>query len=257
MRICWPSSRRTRPTSIAVRKDAKDQAGRRRRRPHRRAGESVDQGCRRVFDRRSLAEAVQRDRRRHLQDAWDYCCEADLPKATVLVMVVDEDGKIVKQDARELLGVKELDTVFIQGKAKRDKAGNVTILASKLFVPTDDERDDAMSAEVDIKQLAIVREQATAAEAVAAAARREPLRDSRRAARRIFGARGVGGARRDFAAASGCGSCRCWRRNRACRTKERRCFRRPAGSSRGRRRSAWRRSRRASSNGCWSWKTRR
>lgn len=67
---------------------------------------------------------------------WDYCCEADLPKATVLVMVVNGEGKIVKQDARELLGVKELDTLFIQGKAKRDKAGNVTILASKLFVPT-------------------------------------------------------------------------------------------------------------------------
>jgi hypothetical protein len=68
---------------------------------------------------------------------WDYCCEANLPKATVLVMVVDENGKLVKQDARQLLGVKELDTLYIQGKAKRDKAGNVTILASKLFVPAE------------------------------------------------------------------------------------------------------------------------
>ena len=49
-------------------------------------------------------------------------------------MVYDDDGKVVKKDARELLGVKELDTVVIQGKAKRDKAGNVTILASKLYV---------------------------------------------------------------------------------------------------------------------------
>lgn len=69
---------------------------------------------------------------------WDYCCEADLAKATVLVMFVDADGKIVKQDARELLGVKELDTLFIQGKAKRDKQGNVTIMASKVFVPKAD-----------------------------------------------------------------------------------------------------------------------
>jgi hypothetical protein len=68
---------------------------------------------------------------------WDYCCEANLPKATVLVMVVDDEGKLVKQDARELLGVKELDTLFITGKAKRDKAGNVTILASKVFLPTE------------------------------------------------------------------------------------------------------------------------
>ena len=68
---------------------------------------------------------------------WDYCCETDLPKATVLVMFVDGEGKIVKQDARELLGVKELDTLTIVGKAKRDKAGNVTVLASKVFVSTE------------------------------------------------------------------------------------------------------------------------
>ncbi len=66
---------------------------------------------------------------------WDYCCEADLGKATALVMVVDGDGKLVKQDARELLGVKELDMVYVVGKVKRDKAGNITLLASKLFVP--------------------------------------------------------------------------------------------------------------------------
>jgi hypothetical protein len=65
---------------------------------------------------------------------WDYCCEADLGKATALVMVVDNEGQLVKQDARELLGVKELDTVYLVGKAKRDKSGNVTVMASKLFV---------------------------------------------------------------------------------------------------------------------------
>ncbi len=67
---------------------------------------------------------------------WDYCCESNLPQATVLVMFMDEEGKIVKQDARELLGVKELDTLTIVGKAKRDKAGNVTVMASKVFVPS-------------------------------------------------------------------------------------------------------------------------
>lgn len=68
---------------------------------------------------------------------WDYCCEADLPNATVFVTVVDSAGKIVKQDARELLGVKELDTVYVAGKAKRDKAGNLTLQASKLYVAPD------------------------------------------------------------------------------------------------------------------------
>jgi hypothetical protein len=68
---------------------------------------------------------------------WDYCCESNLADATVLVMFVDEDGKAIKQDPRELLHVKELQTVTVQGRAKRDEAGNVTILASKLHVHND------------------------------------------------------------------------------------------------------------------------
>lgn len=68
---------------------------------------------------------------------WDFCCEADLPKATLLVLVQDADGKLIKKDARDLLSLKELDTVFIQGKAKRDKTGNVSILASKFYVADD------------------------------------------------------------------------------------------------------------------------
>jgi hypothetical protein len=66
---------------------------------------------------------------------WDYCCESDLGQATVLVTFVDDSGKIVRQDARKLLGVKELDTLTIVGKAKRDPSGNVTVLASKVYVP--------------------------------------------------------------------------------------------------------------------------
>ena len=72
---------------------------------------------------------------------WDYCCESNLPKATVLVMFVDEKGKVIKKDARELLKVKELQTVVVEGKAKRDKAGNVTVLASKLYVRNDEKAD--------------------------------------------------------------------------------------------------------------------
>lgn len=29
---------------------------------------------------------------------WDYCCETNVPKATVLVMFVDEKGKVIKKD---------------------------------------------------------------------------------------------------------------------------------------------------------------
>ncbi|HMF15206.1 MAG TPA: hypothetical protein VKE94_22985 [Gemmataceae bacterium] len=65
---------------------------------------------------------------------WDYCCEspADLKRATALVKFVDENGKTLKKDARELLGVEALQTVVVRGKAKRDADGNLTILASAL-----------------------------------------------------------------------------------------------------------------------------
>jgi hypothetical protein len=70
---------------------------------------------------------------------WDYCCSANLAKSMILVVFVDEKGEQIKKDARELLGVKELDTVVIQGKARRDKAGGIVILASKLHVRSDRE----------------------------------------------------------------------------------------------------------------------
>jgi hypothetical protein len=66
---------------------------------------------------------------------WDYCCETDkLPSATALVKFIDENGKPLAVDSRKLLSVKELQTVVVTGKAKRDEAGNLTVLASQLFV---------------------------------------------------------------------------------------------------------------------------
>jgi hypothetical protein len=66
---------------------------------------------------------------------WDYCCETDLlPKATVLVKVVDDSGKLVSGDARQLLKVKELQTVVVQGMAKRDEAGNLTVAADGVYL---------------------------------------------------------------------------------------------------------------------------
>ena len=65
---------------------------------------------------------------------WDYCCEPDLATATALVKVVGDDGKPVKMDARKLLNVKELSTVVVKGRAERDDAGNLTVLATGIFV---------------------------------------------------------------------------------------------------------------------------
>ncbi|MFK7821006.1 MAG: hypothetical protein AB8G99_19985 [Planctomycetaceae bacterium] len=66
---------------------------------------------------------------------WDYCCETDkLPTSMVLVKFNDENGRPLAAGAKELFKVKELDTVVISGKVQKDDAGNVTVLASKMFV---------------------------------------------------------------------------------------------------------------------------
>jgi hypothetical protein len=65
---------------------------------------------------------------------WDYCCEVGLPEKTLFVSFVDDGGKIVKKDARQLLKVRELQTVVIKGKVKRDKSNNVSIQATSLYV---------------------------------------------------------------------------------------------------------------------------
>jgi hypothetical protein len=66
---------------------------------------------------------------------WDYCCEIDkLPKSMVLVKFVDSDGKVIAHDAKGNFGVKELDTVIVKGKVKRDEGGGLAVLASGMYV---------------------------------------------------------------------------------------------------------------------------
>lgn len=65
---------------------------------------------------------------------WDFCCEPGLGKKKIAVEFVDEQGAVVAADAKTLLGVEELDRVVIRGKARRDESGNITILATGLYL---------------------------------------------------------------------------------------------------------------------------
>lgn len=66
---------------------------------------------------------------------WDCCCDPNLsPETKAMVKVVDGSGKTVATDARKLLGLKELQTVVVHGRAKRDETGNLTVLADGVFV---------------------------------------------------------------------------------------------------------------------------
>lgn len=61
------------------------------------------------------------------------CAEAIL-SASTMVKFLGNDGKVLPIDARNLLGVKEQQTVVVRGIANRDKAGNVTIAGEKIYV---------------------------------------------------------------------------------------------------------------------------
>jgi hypothetical protein len=66
---------------------------------------------------------------------WDFCCDTDLlPSHKALVKVVGADGRPLAADARNLLGVKELQTVVVKVRAKRDDSGNLTVLADGVYV---------------------------------------------------------------------------------------------------------------------------
>ena len=65
---------------------------------------------------------------------WDYCCESSVGQSRTLVKFVDESGAVIDTDARELLGVSELQTVFVKGKAQRDADGNLSLLATGIYV---------------------------------------------------------------------------------------------------------------------------
>ncbi len=66
---------------------------------------------------------------------WDYCCQQDDVKSNIAtVKIIDDSGKTVQGDARELLSVKELSEVVVQGIAKHDEQGNLSLAVSKVFV---------------------------------------------------------------------------------------------------------------------------
>lgn len=61
-------------------------------------------------------------------------CAKEMIAASTMVKFMGQDGKVMPIDARTLLGVKEEETVVVQGVANRDKTGNVSISAQGIFV---------------------------------------------------------------------------------------------------------------------------
>lgn len=65
---------------------------------------------------------------------WDYCCEPDLDSKTALIKVVNQQGKPLEVGAQKLLGLKELQNVVVKGKVQLDSSGNLSVLASGVYI---------------------------------------------------------------------------------------------------------------------------
>jgi hypothetical protein len=76
------------------------------------------------------------ERGENCETPWDYChaTKEEMTRATAMVKVVDGEGKTLAQDVQEFLGVRPPQTVVVQGRAKRDENGNLTVLAEGIYI---------------------------------------------------------------------------------------------------------------------------
>jgi hypothetical protein len=62
------------------------------------------------------------------------CCALERAACTTLVKVVDEGGRVLTVDSRQLLGVAANDMVVVRGQASKDDSGNFVVLADGVHV---------------------------------------------------------------------------------------------------------------------------
>jgi len=62
------------------------------------------------------------------------CCATERLGCTTLVKVVDQTGRLLSIDTRQLLEVNVEDMVVVQGVAKKDDSGNFSLLANGVYV---------------------------------------------------------------------------------------------------------------------------
>ncbi|KAF0247393.1 MAG: hypothetical protein FD167_3206 [bacterium] len=68
---------------------------------------------------------------------WDYCCnpKEKIEKSVATVQLSDGGSAPIKSEIEGFRGLQRLSSyVTVKGKAKRDEAGNLTIIASNIFI---------------------------------------------------------------------------------------------------------------------------
>ncbi len=83
----------------------------------------------------SLPSCAEGGDMKECETPWDYCCTdpAAVQRASASVEIHDANG-IVTTDVRGFHGLDHLKPVTVAGTAKRDAAGNLTVLAASLNV---------------------------------------------------------------------------------------------------------------------------
>lgn len=61
-------------------------------------------------------------------------CSKEMMEASTMVKFLGDDGKVLPVDARELLGLKERQTVVVEGLASRDSTGNLSIAGRNIYI---------------------------------------------------------------------------------------------------------------------------
>jgi hypothetical protein len=62
------------------------------------------------------------------------CCALERAACTTLVKVVDEGGRVLAADSRQLFGLVANDMVVVRGKVSKDETGNFAVLADGVHV---------------------------------------------------------------------------------------------------------------------------
>jgi hypothetical protein len=67
---------------------------------------------------------------------WDYCCETKetITANSATVKIVGDGKDALKGNLQGVNSLDHLTTVVAEGKAQRDQAGNLTVLANKVYV---------------------------------------------------------------------------------------------------------------------------
>jgi len=69
-------------------------------------------------------------------DDCPYCAkkQKEQMKSMAFVQIVDEEGRVLRTDARKLLGIQEDQMIVVRGRASLNRSGHIVIAATGLYV---------------------------------------------------------------------------------------------------------------------------